>query len=72
MAILAAIREPNTRHDFDGLPDLRLRGLAEEDARTLLMSAVPGRIDDRVRDRIVAETAATRSLCSTCRGAWRS
>jgi hypothetical protein len=56
VAIVAAIREPNTRHDFDGLPELRLRGLADEDARTLLMSAVPGRIDDRVRDRIVAET----------------
>jgi DNA-binding CsgD family transcriptional regulator len=56
VAIVAAIREPNTRHDFDGLPELRLRGLAEGDARTLLMSAVPGRIDDRVRDRIVAET----------------
>jgi DNA-binding CsgD family transcriptional regulator len=56
VAMVAAIREPNTRHDFDGLPELRLRGLAEEDARTLLMSAVPGRIDDRVRDRIVAET----------------
>src|ERR671924_879161 len=56
VAIVATIREPNTRHDFDGLPELRLRGLAEEDARTLLMSAVPGRIDDRVRDRIVAET----------------
>src|SRR5918992_964389 len=56
VAILAAIREPNARHDFDGLPELRLGGLAEEDARTLLMSAVPGRIDDRVRDRIVAET----------------
>jgi DNA-binding CsgD family transcriptional regulator len=56
VAIVATIREPNARHDFDGLPELRLRGLAEEDARTLLMSAVPGRIDDRVRDRIVAET----------------
>jgi DNA-binding CsgD family transcriptional regulator len=56
VAIVAAIREPSTRHDFDGLPELRLRGLGEEDARTLLMSAVPGRIDDRVRDRIVAET----------------
>jgi DNA-binding CsgD family transcriptional regulator len=56
VAIVAAVREPNTRPDFDGLPELRLRGLAEEDARTLLMSAVPGRIDDRVRDRIVAET----------------
>jgi DNA-binding CsgD family transcriptional regulator len=56
VAIVATVREPSGRHDFDGLPDLELRGLAEEDARTLLMSAVPGRIDDRVRDRIVAET----------------
>ncbi len=56
VAIVAAIREPSTRDDFDGLPELRLGGLAEQDARTLLMSAVPGRIDDRVRDRIVAET----------------
>ena len=56
VAIVVAVREPNTRHDFDGLPELLLRGLAEEDARTLLMSAVPGRLDDRVRDRIVAET----------------
>jgi DNA-binding CsgD family transcriptional regulator len=56
VAIVVAIREPNTRHEFDGLPELLLRGLAEDDARTLLMSAVPGRLDDRVRDRIVAET----------------
>ena len=56
VAIVVAVREPNTRHDFDGLPELLLRGLAEEDARTLLMRAVPGRLDDRVRDRIVAET----------------
>src|SRR5918997_1346187 len=56
VAMVVTVREPTTRHDFDGLPELLLRGLAEEDARTLLMSAVPGRIDDRVRDRIVAET----------------
>jgi DNA-binding CsgD family transcriptional regulator len=56
VAIVVAVREPNTRHDFDGLPELLLRGLAEEDARTLLLRAVPGRLDDRVRDRIVAET----------------
>jgi DNA-binding CsgD family transcriptional regulator len=56
VAIVVAVREPNTRHDFDGLPELLLRGLAEEDARTLLGRAVPGRLDDRVRDRIVAET----------------
>src|SRR4051812_3736410 len=56
VAIVVAVREPNPRHDFDGLPELMLRGLPEEDARTLLGRAVPGRLDDRVRDRIVAET----------------
>ena len=56
VAIVVAVREPNTTDDFDGLPELLLRGLAQDDARTLLMRAVPGRLDDRVRDRIVAET----------------
>jgi DNA-binding CsgD family transcriptional regulator len=56
VALVVAVREPNTRHDFDGLPELLLRGLAEEDARTLLRRAVPGPLDDPVRDRIVAET----------------
>jgi DNA-binding CsgD family transcriptional regulator len=56
VAIVVAVREPSARHDFDGLPDLPLRGLTDEDARTLLRRAVPGPLDDRVRDRIVAET----------------
>jgi DNA-binding CsgD family transcriptional regulator len=56
VAIVAAVREPGGSQDFDGLPELVLGGLTDEDARTLLMSAVPGRIDDRVRDRLVAET----------------
>ena len=56
VAIVVAVREPSARHDFDGLPELPLRGLTAEDARTLLMRAVPGPLDDRVRDRIVAET----------------
>jgi DNA-binding CsgD family transcriptional regulator len=56
VAIVVSVREPNTRHDFDELPELFIRGLAGEDARTLLMSAVPGGLDDRVCDRIVAET----------------
>ncbi|HEX6651306.1 MAG TPA: LuxR C-terminal-related transcriptional regulator [Thermoleophilaceae bacterium] len=56
VAILVSVREPSTRRDFDDLPELPLRGLAEQDARTLLMSAVRGRLDDRVRDRILAET----------------
>src|SRR5919197_1511349 len=56
VAFVVTVREPIGRHDFDGLPELRLRGLEEQDARTLLARAVPGRLDDRVRDRIVAET----------------
>jgi DNA-binding CsgD family transcriptional regulator len=56
MAIVVGVREPSTRHEFDGLPELPLRGLTEEDAHILLTRAVPGRLDDRVRDRIVAET----------------
>jgi DNA-binding CsgD family transcriptional regulator len=56
VAIVVSVRDPSTRTDFDGLPELRVRGLAEDDARALLMSAVPGRLDDRVLDRIVSET----------------
>ncbi|MGE7439119.1 ATP-binding protein [Kitasatospora sp. NPDC001175] len=41
---------------FSGLPDLPLRGLADADARALLDSVLPGPVDARVRDRIVAET----------------
>ena len=56
VVIVVTLREPDTRHDFRGLPELLLRGLRKEDARTLLGRAIPGRLDDRVRDRIVAET----------------
>ncbi|MGW2050419.1 helix-turn-helix transcriptional regulator [Streptomyces sp. NPDC001858] len=38
------------------LRQLVIRGLREDDARELLDSVVPGRLDERVRDRIVAET----------------
>ena len=33
-----------------------VEGLRDGDARALLASAIPGRLDERVRDRIVAET----------------
>ncbi|MEU4301659.1 AAA family ATPase [Kitasatospora aureofaciens] len=41
---------------FSDLPELPLRGLADIDARVLLDSVLPGPVDARVRDRIVAET----------------
>ncbi|MFG3054026.1 AAA family ATPase [Kitasatospora sp. NPDC048239] len=41
---------------FGGLREIAVRGLRDDDARALLESVVPGRLDERVRDRIVAET----------------
>jgi DNA-binding CsgD family transcriptional regulator len=56
VAIVVSLREPAAEHDFDGLSELRLEGLPEQDARALLRSVVPGRLDSRVGDRLVAET----------------
>ncbi|MFV8161815.1 helix-turn-helix transcriptional regulator [Mycobacterium sp. 134] len=39
-----------------GLPELRVGGLSDSDARELLDSVVLGRLDERVRDRVIAET----------------
>jgi DNA-binding CsgD family transcriptional regulator len=54
--MLFAIREPTEDQHLVGLPELILHGLADDDARALLVEAVPGRVDVHVRDRIVAET----------------
>jgi DNA-binding CsgD family transcriptional regulator len=56
LAILVAAREPFALPDFDGLPGLRLQGLSDHAARRLLRSVVPGRLDSRLVDRLVAET----------------
>lgn len=50
------ITDGEKREGFSGLPDLTLRGLADTDARALLDSVLPGPVDARVRDRIIAET----------------
>src|SRR4029077_16311974 len=42
--------------ELAGLGGLRVEGLPEADARALLDSALPGPLDTRVRDRILAET----------------
>lgn len=56
VAMVFAVREPDLPHELRGLPELTVEGLAEADARALLDSAFPSRLDARVRDRIVAET----------------
>jgi len=52
--IVFACREKIT--ELRGFPELVISGLSVPDARELLDGAVLGRIDPRVRDRIVAET----------------
>ena len=56
VAMVFGLREPVTSRAFDRLPQLSIQGLDEVDARALLARAVPGRLDDRVSDRIIAET----------------
>jgi DNA-binding CsgD family transcriptional regulator len=41
---------------LSGLPELMVEGLRDGDARALLGSVIPGPLDERVRDRLVAET----------------
>jgi DNA-binding CsgD family transcriptional regulator len=42
--------------ELAGLPELAVGGLAEADARALLDAVLPGPIDARVREQIIAET----------------
>ncbi len=56
VGLLFAVREAVGERIFPGLPALTVEGLTDEDARVLLTAAVPGQLDERVRDRIVAET----------------
>ncbi|HEX6127624.1 MAG TPA: AAA family ATPase, partial [Candidatus Limnocylindria bacterium] len=55
VVLLFAEREPVERDELVRLPDLRVTGLSHADARDLLMSAISGPLDDRVRDQILAE-----------------
>ncbi len=57
VALLFAVRDPGEVEvrAFAGLPELRLDGLGEADARALLNAAVRTPLDAAVRDRIVAE-----------------
>src|SRR3954454_4814996 len=56
LALVVAIRHSASSADLSGLPELTLGGLEADDARTLLRSVVQGRLHDRMRERIVAET----------------
>jgi DNA-binding CsgD family transcriptional regulator/tetratricopeptide (TPR) repeat protein len=56
IALVFALRDPADNQSLAGLPQLALGGLRPADARDLLAAAIPGPLDERVSDRIVAET----------------
>ncbi len=56
VALVIALRGLADGPEWAGLPRLAVDGLPIEAARELLASVLPGPLDDRVRDRIVAET----------------
>jgi len=56
IAMVFAVREPHPADTLAGLPELVVEGLADGDARALLASALPGMLDERIRDRIIGET----------------
>jgi AAA ATPase domain len=56
VALVFAARSPGDDGHLADLPELRVEGLPDADARALLDSVLTGPVDPRVRDRIVAET----------------
>jgi DNA-binding CsgD family transcriptional regulator len=54
VGLVFAAREPG--EELQHVPDLQVRGLVNGDARALLSSTVRFALDERVRDRILAET----------------
>src|SRR3954454_5599369 len=56
VAIVFTVRDRPDQLEFPDLPELAIGGLPTAEARALLASAVPGRLDAGVRDRLIAET----------------
>ncbi|WP_433381301.1 ATP-binding protein [Actinoplanes sp. CA-142083] len=57
LALVFAARDTDGEDLLEGLPELRVDGLPEADARELLDAVLTSPVDARVRDRIVAETS---------------
>jgi DNA-binding CsgD family transcriptional regulator len=56
VALVLAARDSVEVKELSGLAELRLDGLSAADSRGLLSSVLPGRVDERVVERILAET----------------
>ncbi|MFG1813606.1 AAA family ATPase [Kribbella sp. NPDC049174] len=69
VAMVFAVRDPEGQSALLGLPELLVAGLDRLPAGELLEAAVDGRLEDRVRDRLVAETRGNPlALLELCRG----
>jgi DNA-binding CsgD family transcriptional regulator len=56
VAMIFAVRGPSLDSELGSLPVMVIPGLSDVHARELLDSVTPGRLDERVRDRIIAES----------------
>jgi len=56
VGVVFSVREPSNVPELAGLPELPVAGLGDDEARALLDAALPGRLDEHVRNRIVAES----------------
>jgi AAA ATPase domain len=56
VAMVCAVRDGVEAKALPGLPELTVRGLPDGDPRALLDAVIQGPVDERVSDRIVAET----------------
>jgi DNA-binding CsgD family transcriptional regulator len=56
IGLVLAVREPDFEHEFTEPSQLEVGRLSGSDSHALLDSVTPGRLDERVRDRIIAET----------------
>lgn len=56
VALVFAVRDPGDVRVLEGLPEWKVGGLINDDARALLRSVSLGQVDARVQERIIAET----------------
>ena len=56
VGLVFAVREPGGEGHLERLPEMTVGGLDDRAARELLRTVLAGPLDERVRDRIVAET----------------
>jgi hypothetical protein len=57
VGLVFGLREDGDDHEFSGLPELALQGIGPLEARVLLDTTIPGPLNERVRNRILAEAS---------------